>query len=221
MHGDHRGTPIQRLVFVTGHGAAVLAVIWLFWGNGPASPWFHAGVVERQIALFVCSSVYWIRSTATVVLLLRRSVEWSEALVVLPWLWVIHLGFAFAGGSKPIPLDAFDYVALALYALGSYLNSASEYQRMRWKRKPENVGRLYREGLFRHSMHINYFGDSVLFTGFALLARSLWALLIPTVMTAGFVFQHIPALDRYLSERYGQQFERYARHTKRFVPYLY
>lgn len=70
-------------------------------------------------------------------------------------------------------------------------------------------------------MHINYFGDSVLFTGFALVTGSLWALLLPMVMTLGFLFRAIPSLDTYLAERYGEAFCEYAHSTKKFIPYLY
>ena len=70
-------------------------------------------------------------------------------------------------------------------------------------------------------MHVNYFGDTVLFTGFALLTTSPWALLVPAVMTVGFVFLHIPMLDRYLATRYGEAFEAWARRTKKFVPFVY
>ena len=104
---------------------------------------------------------------------------------------------------------------------GPILNTGSEYGRHRWKRDPANKGKLYTEGLFRHAMHINYFGDSLLFSGFALLTTSLWALLVPAIMTLGFVFQHVTTLDRYLADRYGAAFETYAGETKKLIPYVY
>jgi hypothetical protein len=44
-------------------------------------------------------------------------------------------------------------------------NGLSELQRYRWKRQPQNAGRLYTGGLFAYARHINYFGDQELFTG--------------------------------------------------------
>ena len=79
----------------------------------------------------------------------------------------------------------------------------------------------YTQGLFRCAMHINYFGDELLFTGYALATGSAWALLVPLVMAAGFAFFNIPQLDKHLSEHYGSDFQVYARHTKKFVPFLY
>ena len=70
-------------------------------------------------------------------------------------------------------------------------------------------------------MHINYFGDTVLFIGWCMLTASLWALALPALMGASFIFYHIPGLDAYLAERYGAEFEEYAAETKKFVPFLY
>ena len=70
-------------------------------------------------------------------------------------------------------------------------------------------------------MRINYFGDSVLFTGWAILTVSIFALPIPIFVTVSFVVFHIPPLDAYLAERYGYGFKTYADKTAKFVPYLY
>ena len=70
-------------------------------------------------------------------------------------------------------------------------------------------------------MHINYFGDSVSFTGWAILTATWWTFLLPLLMTAMFIFMHIPGLDLYLAERYGEPFKEYAAHTKKFMPFVY
>jgi steroid 5-alpha reductase family enzyme len=120
-----------------------------------------------------------------------------------------------------VPWRMIDWSGVGLYVLGSYFNTGSELQRRAWKAKPENKGRLYTKGLFSLSMHINYFGDALLFSGFALIASSMWAFILPVVMIAGFVFVHIPTLDRYLSQKYGEAFDEWARSTKKFVPFVY
>jgi protein-S-isoprenylcysteine O-methyltransferase Ste14 len=45
--------------------------------------------------------------------------------------------------------------------------------------------------------------------------------LIPLAMLAGFVFANIPALDSHLRERYGAEFDAYARRTKKLIPFVY
>ena len=54
-----------------------------------------------------------------------------------------------------------------------------------------------------------------------MLTRSPWALLVPAVMAAGFVFLHIPTLDRYLRERYAEDYVEWTRRSKKLVPFVY
>jgi len=70
-------------------------------------------------------------------------------------------------------------------------------------------------------MHINYLGDSIQFTGWAILTASLWAFSIPVLMTCLFIFYHIPPLDKYLADRYGAEFKTYAGKTAKFLPFIY
>jgi protein-S-isoprenylcysteine O-methyltransferase Ste14 len=61
----------------------------------------------------------------------------------------------------------------------------------------------------------------LLFTGFALIATSIWAFILPVVMTTLFVLVHIPALDHSLSHKYGESFDEWTRSTKKFIPFVY
>jgi protein-S-isoprenylcysteine O-methyltransferase Ste14 len=104
---------------------------------------------------------------------------------------------------------------------GSWLNTYSEYTRYIWKKQEKNKGHLYTEGLFKYSMHINYFGDILLFTGFALIKFCFSMLFIPLVMALNFILIIIPRLDKYLAVKYGEEFEEYAGKTKKFIPGIY
>lgn len=112
-------------------------------------------------------------------------------------------------------------LGVLLYFVGSYLNTASELQRKRWKANPQNEGHLFTGGFFRYAMHINYFGAQLLFTGFALITGCAWTIPVLLLMLAGFLLFNIPELDRHLSAHYGADFEAYARKTRRFIPFLY
>jgi len=63
-------------------------------------------------------------------------------------------------------------------------------------------------------MHINYFGDQLLFTGFAVITGFAWTIPVLLLMLAGFLFFNIPELDRHLRAHYGDEFEAYARETR-------
>jgi len=129
--------------------------------------------------------------------------------------------FAKVGGDSHQPVGALDYFSIFLYLFGSGLNTYSEYTRYIWKKQAAHKGRLYKEGLFKYSMHINYFGDVVLFTGFALLTYSFSLLVIPLIMALNFIFFIIPRLDKYLARKYDEEFKEYAVRTKKFIPGIY
>lgn len=114
--------------------------------------------------------------------------------------------FAKVGGNNKQLVGVVEVIGILLYLTGSYINTQSKYYWHVWKLKEENRGRLYTEGLFSLSMHINYFGGIALFTGFAMVTRSLSMLVIPLIMAVNFVFIIIPSLDRYLEKKYKDEF---------------
>lgn len=146
---------------------------------------------------------------------------WSEIAIVGFWLFIIHTTFAITGGTNDAPLGFLLGLGILLYVVGSVINTGSELQRHRWKRKPGHRGHLYTEGLFRYARHINYFGDIVLFIGWGLTTGRVAALAIPVIMTLGFLFEHAPKLDRYLATHYDGEYQEWAAHTPRLVPWLY
>jgi protein-S-isoprenylcysteine O-methyltransferase Ste14 len=212
MHGEKDTSTLPRLAMVGMHLVGVLVATWLL-ASGTLTP--------RRVALLAFAWVYFARLLLTNLFLLKRKVGWEEAFQVGPFLLGIQVVLAWLGARSTAPWSALDAVAVVLYAVGSYLNTGSELQRKLWKSHPENEGHLYTGGLFRLSMHVNYFGDVVLFSGFALLTRSPWAWLVPVVMAAMFVLLHIPMLDRYLRGRYGDEFVEWERRTKKLVPFVY
>lgn len=46
-------------------------------------------------------------------------------------------------------------------------------------------------------------------------------LAIRAIMACGFLLMNIPAQDRYLEERYKDEYRFFARKGKRFIPYVY
>jgi protein-S-isoprenylcysteine O-methyltransferase Ste14 len=227
MYGPTDPSLPPRIVLAAAHLAGILAVAWLLVGDGILriarllGVHWQSGDFPRRELLVACAVVYFLRLLLTGFVFLKRRVTWAETWTIVPWILAIHVSFALIGGRNPAPLSWRDWVALALYAAGSYLNTGSEWSRHLWKQRPENQGRLYTRGLFRLARHINYFGDLTLFSGYARLAGRIWAGIVPVLMLAGFVFVNIPALDSHLREKYAADFEPYARRTKKLIPYVY
>ena len=129
--------------------------------------------------------------------------------------------FAKVGGNSSQPIGLLDYFSIFLYLFGSWLNTYSEFTRYIWKKNEDNNGRPYTVGIFKYSIHINYFGDVVLFIGFTIITQSFSLLIIPLIMALNFIFFIIPRLDKYLTEKYGDEFNEYASKINKLIPLIY
>lgn len=227
MHGNHQRLMGRRILWQVFHFLLVALVFWLLFGGGlrTTSSWFGAswspGDLTRRVLIFLTSLILFLRWGLTNFYLLKRAMPWAEIIVVCVELSLIHMAYAILGGQVARPIGLLESLGIGLFVIGSYLNTGSELMRAQWKKDPSHRGKIYDQGLFKYSMHINYFGDLVWSTGMVLIAGSLWIVLIPLYMALGFIFLHIPRLDRYLKERYGQQFDEYAGKTKKLIPFIY
>jgi len=179
------------------------------------------GDQSRGLLLAACVALYIARAAHTLFSFVKRAIPWWEAAYGGGIIGAVLFFFLLTGLRDPHPLDATDLAAVLLYVAGSWIGTASEASRERWKAMPEHAGHIYTDGLFRYSRHINYFGDLLLFAGLAMLTRQPWTAFVPLGMAANFVFSIIPAHDAYLKAHYGEEFDRYASHTRKLVPLLY
>ena len=181
----------------------------------------HQLTRSRAIVLSSALVLLLLRMALTSLVLLPRRIEPPEAVAVGAWLAVINLGMALTAMANPAPVGVTTVAGASLFIAGSLLNTVSEFQRKRFRRRSANQGHLYTRGLFSLSMHINYFGDIVWAIGLAMITGSVWSAAIPVVMTAMFIWVHIPRLDAHLAAGYGEEFETYRRSTKKLIPWVY
>ncbi len=230
VNRSHATSFAQKLTFAGLHFTVIALCFWLvsFGGltalGGALNREWEVADHTRALILAGCALLYGIRHLVTLFYLLARRVDWGEVLGLAAFMASFEVGFLLLGGvwvDEVQPLNWHDGMAVALLLIGSALNTGSECQRKFWKQDPANKGHCYTGGLFRYSMHINYFGDVVLFSGWALFTTSVWAFSVPLLMALMFVFFHIPGLDAYLSQRYGAEFDAYAKKTKRLIPFVY
>jgi len=159
----------------------LFATLWLLFANYGGDP------VRRALIAF-CLIIYFVRLQVTVWVFQKRKWTWLETITITVLMSFVLYAFARVGGNNQQAVGAVEVIGILLYLSGSYINTQSEYSRHVWKLKVENRGRIYTEGLFSLSMHINYFGDIVLFTGFAMVTHRLSGLVIPLMMAVNFVF---------------------------------
>ena len=223
---EHNISLLPKFFFMITIFAVILVAGWLMFADtntlfGWLKPHAIRGDFSRHLILMSCSIIYFLRLLITVSVFLKRRMTWFETIVITILMSFVLFSFAKVGGNNQQPVGIIEIIGILLYLLGSFLNTRSEYTRYIWKKKEKNKGRLYTKSLFKYSMHINYFGDVILFTGFAMITHSFSMLVIPLIMFLNFVFFIIPSLDRYLKKNYGEEFNDYARGTKKLIPLIY
>jgi steroid 5-alpha reductase family enzyme len=204
----------------------LFATLWLMFSDYATSntrlkEYQLTGDLLRRILMASCLIIYFVRLQVTVWVFQKRKWTWLETITITVLMSFVLYAYARVGGNNKHVVGAVEVIGILLYLSGSYINTHSEYYRHVWKLKEENRGRLYTEGLFGLAMHINYFGDIVLFTGLAMVAHNLSMLVIPLIMAMNFIFNIIPSLDKYLEMKYRDEFRDYSRKTKKLIPMIY
>jgi steroid 5-alpha reductase family enzyme len=141
---------------------------------------------------------------------------------VLGWLVAMPLIVAVISAAAPAPWTRFDLFGLACVAFGLAFESIGDAQLARFKADPANDGKVMDRGLWRYTRHPNYFGDTVVWWGFWIVAASspagLLTFLSPLLMT--FLLMRvsgIPMLE-YKLKRTRPGYEDYIRRTGAFFP---
>ncbi len=179
------------------------------------------GNTYRQMVMFICCLIYFIRFTIALFVFIQRKINWFEGGFVTVMFFIMFNFFGISAGSHPGPFEIIDIIGISLFLFGSCINTLADYQRFSWKRKAENKGRLYTSGLFEYSMHVNYFGDAVAYFGLALITYNIFCLFISLGIFVYFITFEIPRLDEHLGQKYGNEFAQYSQVTKKFIPFIY
>jgi steroid 5-alpha reductase family enzyme len=161
------------------------------------------------------------RMSLTLFYLMKRHMGWAEVSTIPIAFALYYVGFAVLVLPHSAPLGGWDCFAAALFVVGCYLNTGSELARDRFKKSPANKGKLYVCGLFSLSRHINFFGDLLWVSAYAIVAHTVWAAIIPIYTLCFFGFFNAPALDRHLVDHYGEQYRAYAARTKMLIPFIW
>lgn len=171
--------------------------------------WGHAED-HRYQAIRRNNEPFWIRSLY-IVFLLQAALAW---LVSLP---------LFGAMQSASPLGFWDALGIGLFVIGFFFESVGDYQLMRFKAAPGNVGRVLASGLWRYTRHPNYFGDFCVWWGFYLMAvgaGAWWSVPAPLLMS--FLLLRVSGV-RLLEKDIGERRPAYAdyiRRTPAFFPWF-
>ena len=134
-------------------------------------------------------------------------------IISLPVVVVNHRG---AG-----PLTGIDLAAIGLWLAGFLFEAVGDYQLRRFKKNPENKGRIMTQGLWSLTRHPNYFGEAVMWWAiflFAVQAPNGWISVIgPALIT--FLLMRVSGVVM-LEKKYSgnPEYEAYVKRVNAFFP---
>ncbi len=134
--------------------------------------------------------------------------------------WGYCLPFYF-GVRNASPLGLADGFAILVYGIGTLVHFGSDYQKQRFKARPDSQGKLLKTGFWALCRHPNYFGDFLIYIAFALIGGRLWGWVAPVLNFLQYRFDAIPKSERWAAARYGAQWEEYQKRVKMFIPFVY
>lgn len=142
-----------------------------------------------------------------------------QGLIIL----IIAYPIIFINSNPSNSFDIYTLLGAALWIFGFIFESVGDYQLKAFLEQPKNKGKIMQSGLWRYTRHPNYFGESLMWWGIALLCFGLpmgWtAIISPLLLTYLLLFvSGVPMAER--SFKGNKEFEAYKKKTNTFIPWF-
>jgi steroid 5-alpha reductase family enzyme len=135
---------------------------------------------------------------------------------------VVALPVQLAQQSDDSSLNALSIVGVLVWIVGVLFESVGDVQLARFKARPENVGKVMDQGLWRFTRHPNYFGDACAWWGIAIVAlqSNLGWLGLAGALVMNFLLVRVsgvPMLEKTMHQR-RPDYVAYQNRTSGFIP---
>lgn len=161
---------------------------------------------------------------------LKKSAPRFFAAWTLQGLWItftLAAAMAAIASVERKELGALAFLGTLVWLVGFGFEAVADWQKSRFKARPENKGKFIDSGLWRYSRHPNYFGEITLWVGVAIIAAPVlsgwqWLVLSSPVFVAILLIRvsGIPPLEKRADAKWGgdEAYENYKRQTPILVP---
>jgi len=144
--------------------------------------------------------------------------------------WIIILPVTLTLGAPPLQRIPFwAQLGPLLWLTGLAMETTSDYQKFRFRNRPENRESFIRSGLWKYSRHPNYFGEILVWWSIWLTAlpgfhgMNHLGIIGPLFITILILFvSGVPILEKKSNEKYGHDpsWKQYVAKTNRIVPWF-
>jgi steroid 5-alpha reductase family enzyme len=120
-------------------------------------------------------------------------------------------------------LSIIDLLGIIIWAIGIIFEAGGDFQLARFKVNPANKGKVLNKGLWRYTRHPNYFGDSAVWVGYALMSISAGSYLsvLGSVLMIALIIKvsGVALLEKSLNETKAG-YKDYIEKTSAFIPWF-
>jgi len=137
-------------------------------------------------------------------------------------MWVVSLPLQLGQIDSETDIGAIAIFGTIIWAIGLAFESIGDIQLARFKAKPDSAGKVMRTGLWKYTRHPNYFGDSLVWWGMAIVAaessKGRPGVIGAIVMTYLLMkYSGVPFLEKTITKR-RPEYAEYQAATSAFFP---
>ena len=128
-----------------------------------------------------------------------------------------------SSSTHPGNLNLLDFLGIIVWLTGFMFEAGGDYQLWRFRRNPDNKGKVLDTGFWKYTRHPNYFGDSAVWWAYALFsiaAGSYWQVAGSVIMTMLIIrVSGVAMLEKTLKTTKAE-YRDYILKTRSFFPWL-
>lgn len=138
---------------------------------------------------------------------------------------LLALPFFIITANKNEGLITLEYIGFALWITALTGEAVADWQLDRFKRNPDNKGKVCDIGLWYYSRHPNYFFEWMIWVSYFIFALGspygYWAVTSPAIILYLLInITGIPATEEQSLRSKGELFRRYQQTTSAFIPWM-
>lgn len=124
---------------------------------------------------------------------------------------------------NPMFSERYFNIGFTIFVASAGVELLAELQRIAFKAKKENQGKVCTTGFWAITRHINYTANVLFGFGYGLaLGGPLYSIATAGMYLSNFIFNAMPSIEKYCREKYGEQWEQYERKVQwQLIPGIY
>lgn len=136
---------------------------------------------------------------------------------------VVALPIVFANSISSIPFSAINFLGLILFCIGFYLEARADNELDTFLRYKKTQAGVLQSGLWKYSRHPNYFGESLIWWGMAIMVVGVayWPIVFMSPIVITYLLRFVSGIPM-VEARYthDEKYQKYAHQTNAFIPWF-